>query len=181
MTVHDFHEKLAKSHEYENAPWWREVYAKAFPGFMAMVSVRKDGWAQRGGIDRIVTLTSGKTITIDEKVREKSYPDILLERWSDKHKKIPGWVQKDLACDFIAYAVAPTQTCWLLPFPTLRAVWIANGRNWIVQAESGADGFRIVDAQNKGYVTESVAVPVDILLGALTQGMTVHWSEARTA
>ena len=62
--------------------WWTDVYRGAFPDLLSMTNVRKDGWAQRGGIDRVLTLSSGKTITVDEKVREKVWPDILLERWS---------------------------------------------------------------------------------------------------
>lgn len=52
-----------------------------------MVSVRDDGWAQRGGIDRVITLACGRTIKIDEKVRKEDWPDILLERWSDEQRK----------------------------------------------------------------------------------------------
>jgi hypothetical protein len=66
MTIHDFQERLDFSHAYADAPWWRDVYRAAFPGFATWVSVREDGWAQRGGIDRVITLKSGRTITVDE-------------------------------------------------------------------------------------------------------------------
>src|SRR5690606_6534418 len=120
MVVHSFRESLERSNGYVDAPWWGEVYARAFPGFTSMMSVREDGWAQRGGIDRVITLKSGKTLTVDEKVREKSWGDILLERWSDERRGTPGWIQKDLACDYIAYAFAPDRRCYLLPFMQLR-------------------------------------------------------------
>lgn len=136
-----------------------------------MVSVRDDGWAQRGGIDRVLTLASGKTITVDEKVREKDWGDILLERWSDKARKVPGWIQKDLACDFIAYAFAPSCTCYLLPFLSLRRAWILNGREW-------SSKYHAVEARNTNYVTESVPVPTAVLLSALTDAMRVVWSQA---
>jgi hypothetical protein len=80
MTVHNFSDSLEKSKAQEDAAWWPVVYKKAFPGYVAAVSVRNDGWAQRGGIDRVITLKSGKTVTVDEKVRYESYNDILLER-----------------------------------------------------------------------------------------------------
>jgi hypothetical protein len=96
---HNFDTSLALSKEHEDAPWWPEVYARAFPGHLSSVSVREDGWAQRGGIDRVITLRSGKTVTVDEKVRLQDWPDIALERWSDRQRKVPGWIQKDLACD----------------------------------------------------------------------------------
>ncbi|MBO6755450.1 MAG: hypothetical protein JJ902_03935 [Roseibium sp.] len=173
--LHDFKQSLAKSHEQESAPWWQEVYQAAFPAFKTMHSVRCDGWAQRGGIDRVVCLSSGKQVLVDEKVRYSVWPDIAIERWSDRDKRTPGWVQKDLACDYIAYAFVPTKRCYLLPFLNLRAAWINNGRDWIRRAEQGKDGFKIVIAPNSGYDTESIAVPIEILLTAIQDSMKVEW------
>lgn len=174
---HNFHDSLAKSHVQENAAWWPQVYQRAFPGYLSAVSVRRDGWAQRGGIDRVVTLKSGKTVHIDEKVRDKDWPDIALERWSDRDRKKPGWIQKDLACDFIAYAFVPSQRCYLLPFLTLRRTWQIEGRRWCEMAERNLGGFHIVLAENEGYTTESIAVPSEILLGSLRQAIVVDWAE----
>jgi hypothetical protein len=36
-------------------------------------------------------------------------PDFLLEYWSDYERRSPGWIEKDLACDFIAYAFVPSR------------------------------------------------------------------------
>ncbi len=166
--IHDFDESLRLSHEAADAPFWLDVYRQAFPGLQAAVNVRDDGWAQRGGIDRVLTLKSGKTLNVDEKVRAKDYPDILLERWSDRARRKPGWMQKDLACDFIAYAFLPSQRCYLLPFPTLRRAWLKNGREWI-------EKYPHVPAQNRTYVTESIAVPIDVLMAALQDAMVVSW------
>ena len=170
MAVHDFEKSLAKSNAQVDAPWWRTVYLKAFPDLQSMVCVRNDGWAQRGGIDRVLTLASGKTLCIDEKVREKDWPDIALEYWSNAEKKVPGWVAKDLACDFIAYAFIPSQTCHLIPFQTLRAAWRKNHKIWVRT-------FQKIEAQNKDYTTISVCVPKDILLKALSDAMTVTWRD----
>lgn len=169
--VHNFAESLERSHAYSDAPWWLEVYRKAFPGLQSAVCVRGDGWAQRGGIDRVLTLASGKTLTIDEKVREQDWPDILLEYWSDAGRKIPGWVAKDLACDFIAYAFVPSQTCYLLPFQTLRSAWRKNRIDWV-------RSYKRVEAKNTGYTTVSVAVPTSVLLDALADAMCIRWQEA---
>lgn len=173
--IHNFAASLELSKAQEDAPWWREVYAKAFPGLANMVSVRDDGWAQRGGIDRVLVMKSGKVLTVDEKVRAKSYGDILLERWSDRDRKVPGWMQKDLACDFIAYAFIPDRRCYLFPFPQLRTAWISAGRDWIAQAEGAQDGFNVVLADNGRYVTESIAVPIPELLAALHRAQVVEW------
>lgn len=168
--IHDFAESLAKSQAQADAPWWINVYREAFPNLASAVNVRDDGWAQRGGIDRVLTLTSGKTLSVDEKVREEDWPDILLEYWSDFARRIPGWVAKDLACDFIAYAFVPSRTCHLLPFQTLRRAWRLNCKDWVRD-------FRRVEAHNNGYTTVSVAVPTPTLLRAFGDAVTVKWAE----
>ena len=81
--IHDFKTSLALSHEHANAPWWEEIYQQAFPNMQGHMSVRDDGWAQRGGIDRVIVLASGKVLTVDEKVRSEVWPEIpsrILER-----------------------------------------------------------------------------------------------------
>lgn len=176
--LHDFATSLALSKEHEDAPWWPEIYSRAFPNHLSAVSVRDDGWAQRGGIDRVVTLKSGKTVTVDEKVRTQDWGDIALERWSDRDRKKPGWIQKDLACDFIAYAFVPSQRCYLFPFLTLRRAWLTDGRKWCEAAAKEQDGFRVVTANNGSYVTESIAVPTAELLTAVRAAMVVDWSAA---
>lgn len=172
--VHDFQTSLKRSAGYVDAPWWEPVYRKAFPAFDSMTAVREDGWAQRGGIDRAIHLKSGRTVFVDEKVREGAWDDILLERWSDEARRIPGWIQKDLACDFIAYAFAPIRTCYLLPFLTLRRPWIEHGRAWVGRHKE-------VRADNGRYVTVSVAIPIDELFAALSGAMAVTWPEQARA
>ena len=77
--IHNFEESLRRSHEAEDEPFWEECYRAFFPDFAVMVNHRRDGWWQRLGIDRTVVLQNSKNYKIDEKVRWKSYPDILLE------------------------------------------------------------------------------------------------------
>lgn len=177
MTVHNFKESLKKSEQYVDAPWWLDVYREAFPTLQAHVSVREDGWAQRAGIDRVLTLECGRTITVDEKVRERDYGDILLEYWSNAERQIRGWVCKPLACDFIAYAVAPTSTCYLLPTLTLRSAWRKNAEKWISLGRQKKDGFQWCPAKNGTYTTVSVAVPKDVLMTAMRDAMVVSWSK----
>jgi len=167
--LHSFAESLARSHHQADAPWWIEVYRQAFPSLVSAVSVRDDGWAQRGGIDRVLTLSCGRTLTIDEKVRERDWDDILLERWSDEGRRIPGWVQKPLACDFIAYAFIPSQTCYLFPTQTLQRAWRLFGQQWV-------ETYPAKRAQNRGYVTVSCPVPIPILKSAIADAMIVGWS-----
>jgi hypothetical protein len=171
--VHRFSESLALSNAFADAEWWIPIYRQAFPRLMTAVSVREDGWAQRGGIDRVLTLQCGRTYTVDEKVRTENWPDILLEQWSDEEKRIPGWIQKPLACDFIAYAYAPTETCYLLPVAPLQRAWRQRGREWLVT-------YGTRRAHNPGYVSVGVPVPRDVLMQAIVDAMRVATNERRS-
>lgn len=168
MAIHNFKQSLELSHSYSDASWWEEVYRKAFYNFDSMTDCRNDGWWQRAGIDRQVHLKNSKSISIDEKVRTQVYSDILLERWSDADRKVAGWVQKDLACDYIAYAFVPIQTCYLLDFKMLRKAWIENGRFWISKYGSKF-------ANNGRYKTESIPVPISILLESIKNASVINW------
>lgn len=163
---HDFEASLALSQSYTDAPWWIEIYRRAFPTLVSAVSVREDGWAQRAGIDRVLTLGCGRTYTVDEKVRTNDWPDILLEQWSDEERRIPGWVQKPLACDFIAYAFAPSRRCYLLPVALLQRAWRLNGRRWI-------EVYGQRRAKNTSWVSTSVPVPIAVLERAIMAAMVV--------
>ena len=170
----DFQTDLAWSNAQSDAPWWEKVYRQAFPDFAGMHRVPSDGWAQRGGIDRIIVLSSGKTLSIDEKCSRKDWPAFCIEYWSSEEHKRPGWVAKDLACDFIAYAFAPSGRCYLLPFQTLRRAWRLNGREWVDSAKSGAPGYKDIRARNRGYTTVSVGVPIGDVLSAITDAILVR-------
>lgn len=161
--MHRFVDSHALSAQY-GPDWWLPIYRRAFPTLMSAVTVQQDGWAQRGGIDRLLTLACGRTYTVDEKVRTSDWPDVLLERWSDEGRKSPGWVQKPLACDFIAYAWAPTNTCVMLPVPALQRAWRQHGRAWI-----GLYGTKL--AHNPAYVSVSVPVPRGVLMQSIVEAM----------
>jgi hypothetical protein len=167
--MNDFGDDLAWSHAQSDQPWWEEVYRAAFPEFIGMQAIPQDGWAQRGGIDRLVTLRCGTVLRIDEKARRQVWPDILLEFWSDEERRIPGWIAKGLACDFLAYAFVPIRTCYLLPFQTLRRAWYEHRYDWIKQ-------YGTKRASNARYTTASVAVPTQVLLDSLADAMTCTWT-----
>lgn len=164
---HNFRESLERSKGYAHAPWWEAVYREAFPTMHSMQYIADDGWAQRAGIDRRIHLSSGKTIDIDEKVREEEWPDFFLEVWSDRDRQTPGWVRKDLSTDYLAYAFVPSQTCYLLPFRDLQRAYWVNREEW--------KRYPVRNAQNDGYVTTGVCVPINVVLDAIRNGMVLTW------
>lgn len=115
----------------------------------------------------MLTLACGRTYTVDEKIRTNEWPDILLEQWSDEGRQIAGWVQKPLACDFIAYAFAPARKCYLLPVAPLQRAWRLHGIAW-----SRTYGHR--RARNPNYVSASVPVPIPILMREIMRAMVLQ-------
>jgi hypothetical protein len=174
---HDFSTSMEFARRHCGAAWWEETYRTAFPDLISVASIERDGWAQRGGIDRVLTVASGKVICVDEKVRSNDWGDVLLEYWSDRERKVRGWVARDLACDYIAYAYASTGRCLLLPFQELRRAWRSEHQTWVRNGRRETAGFKHVEAKNKGpgrrWTTISVAVPVATLLEAMTRAMLI--------
>lgn len=193
MSPHDFETSLAKSHAAEDWPLWEVIYRQAFPDFASMVNHRQDGWHQRQGIDRSVTLTNSKHILIDEKARGRNaktgkvYDDIALEYWSDYERGIAGWVCKSLLADYIAYAILPLGKCYLLPVLQLQAAWRKRGQSWIDRTKDTTQHeFFLVKAENPTWTTYSVGVPVKILFAEISECLRLNfepreYAEAVTA
>lgn len=173
--LHRFEDSLRWSEEYVDAPWWDVVYRQAFADFASMAVAERDTWGQKSGIDRVITLTSGKTLTVDEKVRKEDWGDFCLEVWSDERRRIPSWLTKGQATDYLAYAFVPSRRCFLLPFLALQRAWRERGQAWTARAEQGVCGYRIVRAPNRGYVTLSVAVPIKEVMTAIAVSSVVRW------
>ena len=168
--AHDFKKALEWSMEASAEPFWNAVYAKAFSNMVKHMPVTEDGEHQRMGIDRVVFLSNGKTLYIDEKKRRKVYPDILLEYISvDKYNKV-GWIEKNLPIDYLAYAFMPTSQCYLFNWPLLRRAWLHYGNEW-------KDKYFTSVAQNHGYQTHSLAVPITVLCSAVKQASIIDVSK----
>jgi hypothetical protein len=191
VTIHDFDERLAYSHKQADQPWWEQVYRKAFPDQLKIIDLRHDGWHQRAGRDRAVVLSSGQTIYIDEKARDRrDRRDIAVEIWSIYPKggeepyppvdgrSVPGWARKTLGCDWLAYAFVPSRICYLFPFLGIRAAWEKNWCDWINKATRREAGFDWIVAPNKDYDTICIAVPTQFLNEAIQDAMTITWKAA---
>jgi len=159
--VHNFAEQLAFSEKASEEPFWDAVYRKAFPNLVNHMLASGDVKSQRMGVDRVLFLANGKTLYIDEKKRREIYTDVLLEYVSVDTTSAPGWIEKDLAIDYLAYAFMPLQRVYLYPWPMLRRAWLHFKSDWLQK-------YKIPPAQNKGYKTLSVAIPVEILRKAVS-------------
>lgn len=182
MTVHSFTEQLAYSEERRDEWWWEVVYRSFFGSeFEAMHDVIEAGDKQRKGIDRVIYRRTLREVFIDEKVRRKDYGDVLLERWSDVDRKVDGWAVKPLDAHFIAYAIEPAQTCYMLPVLPLQRAVAEYGEQWWKNGQDGKYGFKIVVARNRAgsrtWRTASVSVPTELLLSAMNCACAVSWED----
>jgi len=172
---HNFNESLAFSHSFENHPIWPKVYKKAFPTMVEMVSYKQDGFWQREGVDRGVLLENTKQIFIDEKVRGRNkktglvYDDILLEYKSSKEHDTPGWINKPLRADYIAYLIAPLGRAAILPVIQLQAAWNTYGSEWKLK-------HRCIESPNNGYTTLSVCVPPKVVFKAIRECLVIKFN-----
>src|SRR5690606_25568590 len=101
------------------------------------------------------------------KKRSQVYDDILLEYLSNDHTNAPGWIEKDLQIDYLAYAFMPIKKVYLYPWQQLRLAWKRNGAYWKRR-------YRNVQAQNYGYSTWSIAVPITVLNQAVSEALIVN-------
>jgi len=159
--IHDFQERLEYSETASDEDFWDAVYRKAFPDMLWHKLCSGDTQSQRLGIDRLVFLKSGRVLAVDEKKREKEYPDILLEYLSNDQTGALGWIEKDLLIDYLAYAFMPPRRVYLFPWDMLRRAWLHYKSEWLQK-------YKIPPARNNGYCTHSVAVPIQELRNAVT-------------
>lgn len=165
--VHDFKERLAFSEAASEEPFWEAVYRKAFPSVQVIAPVHADCELQRKGVDRVLTLDNGRTLYVDEKKRSGEWDDVLLEYVSNDSTGAPGWIAKPLMIDYLAYAFMPTRRCLLLPWYPLQRAWLLHKEQWLGQ-------YRAVHAQNPGYRTLCLPVPIPVLMKAVVRALAVE-------
>ena len=159
MKINDFETDLRYSYESSIEEFWDAVYKKAFPDLVNTEKCTDLHW-QRQGVDRVINLSSGHTLHVDEKCRREVYQDILLEYTSNDTTGSPGWIEKTLGIDYLAYAFMPIETVYLFPWQMLRRAWLHYGAEWKKE-------YKNVPAKNQGYTTWSVVVPIKVLRGAV--------------
>ena len=172
-----FEQDLMFSQKASDDLLWERFYRQLWPQVLKIEHNITNIEDQKIGIDRLIYLPHNRIIRIDEKKRRKQYNDICLEyihRYDNGTTK-PGWIEKDLAIDYLAYAFMDTKLCYFFPWDLLRRVWRENNENWLTKdMDLPAIGFSIVAAKNPTYMTFSLAVPIDILLQKIQDTMVVQ-------
>ena len=167
LKIHDFDQCLEFSEAASDEPFWDAVYRKAFPSMLWHQVCNGDTNGQRRGVDRLVYLSNDSVLRIDEKKRREQYTDILLEYISVDTTGAPGWIEKDLAIDYLAYAFMPTRRVYLFDWLMLRRAWLGYGARW-------KQKYRNIKARNNGYHTHGVAVPIGVIQNAVADARIIQ-------
>lgn len=176
-TVHDFEESLSESFIVSQLPFWEPLYRDYWKHrFHSMQSHFQNGPHQKNGVDRTVVLKGGELVKIDEKYRKPNpktgevYTDILLERehrYDDGTVK-PGWITKELTCDYIAYAILGLGYCYLFHRFELQQAWKTHEKEWIAQYGS-------LPSFNRGYKSINTPVPPKVIFEAFIKHATLKF------
>ena len=172
-SINDFNQDLAYSLQASTASFWDRVYQKACVD-LSHTELCTDLFWQKQGVDRVVHLTSGRKLHVDEKCRRRVYSDILLETVSNDATGAPGWIEKDLNIDYLAYAFMPVARVYLFPWDMLRRAWRHFGKQWQQQ-------YGTVEAYNVGYTTYSVPVPIKVLRSAVQRATIIQLEQRALA
>lgn len=157
--IHAFGERAGYTESPAVRAFWGAVYARAFPDLAAAVVTPRGAPSQAVGIDVVLALAGGRTLLVDEKTREGRFGDVLLEVVSNDQSGAPGWIEKPLLIDYLAYGLPDAGIAYLFAWEDLRRAWRENQATWRELASASAEGFRWVKARNPRYTTVSIAVP----------------------
>lgn len=160
--INYFDKDLEYSLEQRECEMFDTFYHRIFPDLVDIELVT-DKALQKKGIDKILHLSNGQKIAVDEKKRRSDYGDILIELWSVYEHKVRGWLFTS-HCHYIVYAIMPTKKAYLLPTILLRQAWRHNELSWRKE-------YPEIKAHNPNYTTISIAIPPNVLLPAIQREM----------
>lgn len=157
LKTHDFGAYLDAENKETNASFWTLIYRSFFPDLLSLEVMPRGSAAQRAGVDRVLVLGDGRRVAIQEKVRNLSRPDLLIEisHVASNGRTWPGWIEHTSA-DFLLYVQRPTGTARLWSMPALSRAWTLNRHGWLLR-------YTTLIANNGRYRTRSVPIPLSVL------------------
>lgn len=154
--IHDFPEGLGL--EREASPILNGWYRSNFRNLISILDVTAERFFQDVGIDKFLIFKCPDipkivSFSIDEKVRSRSYEDILAEVWSKWQKEIPGWAWTCKA-DYIVYAFVQNKELIEPPrfIPTIDFISALKTKDYPINK-----------AQNLGWTTVFKLIPKENL------------------
>lgn len=163
----DFHGDLERSKSPELQAIANAAIREYFFGLDIKIEFVEDVSEQKKGIDKLVYLSNGRVVKLEEKLRDSNYEDVLIEAWStffdwnDKRNR-DGWIRKtNQEAELLLY-VFPNGDWLIVPFALLQTTWKRHSAAWHSDERIGKKVAR--DGTKKSM---NAAIPFDILIGAL--------------
>jgi hypothetical protein len=172
--IHSFNEQLAFS-ESKNGKL-DLIYQNYFQNVTGVNRIDRinEMTRQRAGIDTIVILNSGEKIKTQEKWRTREFTGDFLIEYCSVHRngecEKPGWIYS-IDADYIFAVYAPSELVKIYPVVQLKLAWANNHEEWLLK-------HRKIRAQNRDYITLSIAVPTDILEKEITRVMKFEYQQS---
>lgn len=128
--------------------------------------IRNDNYndGQKRGIDVVIYRGNDTVIRAEEKADKYPPNNFALEYVSSDRTNAPGWMEKDLACDYLVYGFYKSGVCYFLPWLQLRRAWIEHRDHW-------KQSYPCRARDNGTYNTLWVAVPVKVVLQSVIDAM----------
>lgn len=150
-------EQLTAAH-----PGWVHVWGAALD--VDRCEIVRDVAKQRLGCDHALFKGDRFVAHGELKIRDKDYGDFALEIVSNDQARppTPGWIEKQLECDWFLYCIRPTRSAWLFRYRDLRRAWVDNRAAWLAE-------FPVLPTRrdrNEGYRTWNVMVPRQVVIDA---------------
>ena len=139
---------------------------------------KTDSSLDKQGVDYIVTLKDGSTVTIDAKTRKPGAgrywhgePELCLERYSVVEEKKVGWLFKNSPVhpDYILYTFdkSDTDKFYIFPYVLLRKAAYVNWKLWERRYGIRRQG----NTSHGGYNSDAIFVPAGVLVRAVSAQM----------
>jgi len=140
--------------------WILGKYKLAFPHAQQFIECTvKD--SQKKGIDYYALFNENKVLFIEEKVRWKSYPDILIEEYANWEMKILGWgLDITKKSHYLAYIVIPRHEIFIFYYPALRQFFITN-HDFLLAKYDREFGETYDYSGRLSYQTSNIPVPLN--------------------
>lgn len=152
--INNFIENLIDSEKFNDK--LNELYTNIFKcDSIEVIDFKNDPQSQFNGIDKIL-YKGEKKILLEEKIRFKSYNDILLEEYSNYETRRIGWLSENKLTQILIYYVVPQNTVYVIKFKELLKFYLKYHQEWLsLYCRSYA--------YNKTFTTTNIAVPVEVL------------------
>ena len=148
MTTNTFRKSLNNS----NGVIPHSFYLSIFGSGSRVESVT-DLTLQKVGADIKVTLKSGDSFYVEEKIRLTTYPDLLLETKSSIERNTPGWIEKESISEWLVYFCKDTKRIFVMKMKDIQTEYNERKTAWL-------DRHRIVTSSTDNlYHSRNVAVP----------------------